>query len=1182
MNERESVLETGKLPPLIDNENYYMKNVLKLIFRKWAKRVKIAVGYFFATAFDNVEEELDNVEKVQIIMGQETNRMTREELKIGDLGRQNIDLGYSKEDVLKDVIKHIDDINSEDELVRLDSLIKGMINGKIEIRVRVISKGIFHPKVYWFDCPERGGDITIIGSHNMSKKAQEGNEEASAVIVDRFYTDAWREWFDKKWEQSEPFSDELIKIIQSHKKYQKFKKKQKEEARKEGKMGEKLPYQYLPPILFFKSLFIILEKDYLLERDDVLIPFQKIDYNLCRDTLQKFGGVILADTVGLGKSYIASRLVKDYYDRGQKYLFVVPPNTMDQWIDYLSIFGIPAKKGENIISMYQVSQANFPEDEFKDFDVVVVDESHNFRNRASNRWRNFVDRIKNRKADYILLTATPINNRFNDLYAQVSMFENERFKNEDLLNLYKDFEKFVGGDEKDITLLNSIKKLRRKLVVRTTRRDLKKLYDEIIIPGRGKVEIKDPIVSTKYYEFTDEAYKELFKNFIPKFIRKLKLPHISILNPSAAKNLHGLYKILLYKRMESSVYSLYRSIENLEARNRRLIGLLNDKDLDEIRELEKKSYRKELEDAEQIDISAIESFLDVDYDLKDIDEKTDKIGFLKAIEYDMEIIGEFKKILEEIRKSEFFFNDDKIEMLKEFVKENGNKKILVFSEFSDTANYLYENIKDISDEDFIIRCVTGGMKNKIYEAIQFSPSSYSDKLKKKVEEKLHVQIGPPYINLLISTDTLSEGVNLQEADIVINYDLPWNPVKIIQRIGRANRIGTTKEVNVINFLPEDNINQEVELIETLQQKIQNIIEIIGAEHSILSPDEMVMIRQHEADEIELFRQKRELVSNLELDALEVESERTKLSNLDQYLLEIAEKTRMKRQDLDGIDIPQQIPYTILSSPDGDAILHLYGLKVGSEMYYEYEIKGDFIVEDKIPFSIDFRSPRYFLLDEDLEKLEEFKNVSLKEIVMARRRSQREVFDEELQKAKMRLVSKLRDISKHSILKITEPDFCKKISEISSKIDNLSISSRFTRRLQMFRTKWFRDNDCIAQRKSFFTELKELEDELAPSSEIIAGTESITTDYVAFAIYDKLETKISQQESVKQDEFYERERWIRTIKENFMGETIAFTNIDGIWKILAHSSDEDELYEDLKKLYNEKEIDRKFKVRFRKF
>ncbi len=1097
MTERKSVLETGQLPPYIDNEEYFMKNVLKLIFRKWARKVKIAVGYFFATAFDNIEKYIEGIDKIQIIMGQETNRMTSEELKLGDSGYKGIKAGYSKQDIIDDVIKHIDEINTEDELVRLDALIKGMIEGKIEVKIRVIKTGKFHPKVYWFECPDRGGHITIVGSHNMSKTAQEGNEEASAIILDPHNTRAWQEWFDKKWEQSEPFSDKLIKIILEHKKFRKYR------ARKKKKLtGEaETQYQYLPPVQFFKTLFKILEKDYLLEHDDILIPFQKIDYNLCRNALQKFGGVILADTVGLGKSFIASRLIKDYYDRGQKYLFVVPPNTMDQWLDYLSIFGIPAKKGENIISMYKVSQKSFPEEKYKDFDVVVIDESHNFRNRSSNRWRNFMERIKNRSADYILLTATPINNRFGDLFAQVSMFENERFKNEELLNLYKDFENFINGDEKDLSLLESVKILKRKLIVRTTRRDLKRLYDEIVIPSRGKVDIKDPLVSTKYYEFSHEAYIEIFKDFVPNFIQELKLPHISILNPSAAKYLHGLYKILLYKRMESSIFSLYRSIENLEARNRRLIGLLSSKDLVEIRELERKDYRKELENSKQIDIVDIESFRSVDYISKDIDEKTDKEGFLRAIQHDMDIISKFKDILERLRESEYSFIDDKVEMIKEFIKKNKNKKILIFSEFSDTAEYLFENIKEITDEDFIIRYVSGQTKNKIFEAIQFSPSSYSDKLKKEVEAKLRVQIGPPYTQLLISTDTLSEGVNLQEADIVINYDLPWNPVKIIQRIGRANRIGTTKNVNVINYLPEDNINSEVELIETLRQKIENIIEIIGAEHSVLSPDEMILIRQHEIDEIEMFRKKRELVVNLKLDELEEDNEKTKLSPLDQFLLEIAEKAQIKKQDLDGVESKTNKFYTVLSATKDYAILHLYSLIVGSEKYYESEFKGKFMAGEKIPIPTDFQSPRYLLSKEDLNNLEFFKNTRLKEIERTRRRTQREVFDEELQKAKMRLVNKLREVSRHSIMKDIDPEFCNKINVISANIDILSIPSRFIRRLQTFRTKWFRDNDYFSQKSIFLKELIELKDELSPSSEIITLTDSIMTDYIAFVIYD---------------------------------------------------------------------------------
>lgn len=1114
--DNKTVLETGRLPPIIDNETYFMKNVLKLIFRKWAKRAKIAVGYFFATAFDNLEEELKNIEKVQIIMGQETNRMTKKELTVGDEGLQQIRTGYSKQDVMQQVVDYINRINSEDELVRLDALIKGIVEEKIEIRVRVNENGLFHPKVYWFDCSEiRGSDITIVGSHNMSKTAQEGNEEASAVVQNTLSNEAWKEWFDKKWAQSEPFSEELITLIRLNKKYYRYKKKRRrEKEKKQAEKEKELPYRYIPPIQFIKMIFRSLKKEYLLERTDVLIPFQKIDYNLCRDTIQKFGGVILADTVGLGKSFIAARLVKDYFEAGMDYLFIIPPNTMDQWLDYLSIFGVPVEKGKNIISMYKVSQSDFPDDRYNNFDVIVVDESHNFRNSDSNRWKNFRDRIKNPGADYILLTATPINNRFEDLYNQVKMFENERFKNEDLLELYDKFEQFIDEGEDNIVLLEDVKELRRKLVVRTTRRDLKRFYDDIIIPGKGKVEVVEPKISKKYYKFSGEHYETLFRKFIPEFIKNLQLPHISVLNPDAAKHLYGLYKILLYKRMESSIYSLYRSVEHIEEKNKRLASLLSEMSLEEIRDLEKKDYRKTLSEAGEIEESVIESYFEGDYgsgiedffqdDSDETADRTEAEMFLHAIKHDLKIIAEFKEILDNIRISEFKFHDDKLDILREFIAENRHKKILMFAEFSDTTNYLYKNLKEFEADDYIIREVTGGDKKKMYEAIQFSPSSYGKKMKSDVEEELNVEIKPPYTNLLISTKTLSEGVNLQEADIVINYDLPWNPVRIIQRVGRANRIGSSQQIEVINFLPEDNINREMELIETLQDKIDNIIEIIGAEHSILSPEEMIKIKHKEKSEAELFRQKREQVSDLKLDELEggsefeEESEKTKLSDLDKYLLELGEQARIRKEELEDVEIPEKTPYTVLSSEENYILLHFYALIVGENKYYEaYDI-------EEVPPLLNFQSPRHILLDKDINKIEEFRNEDLKEIEEKRKKAQRAVFDDDLQKAKMRLISKLKNVAKGSILTTTNPEFCRTVSQIATEIEGLSIPARFKRPLQTFRTKWFKYSDCTVQREDFIQELEELKEDLVKSSETITEREKITTNYIGFIVYDKTE------------------------------------------------------------------------------
>jgi len=1098
-------LEKEQLPPLIDNETYLMKDALKLIFRKWAKRAKIAVGYFFASAFDNLEDELKNVEKIQIIMGSETDRRTKEEIKIGESGKQSIELGYTKEDIIQDILNYIEEINSEDELVRLDALVEGIIEGKIEVKVRILENGIFHPKVYWFDCPDRGGDIAIVGSHNLSKTAQEGNEEASAIIVDRFYTDAWKNWFDKKWTTSEPFSEELIKIIQSHEKYRKYKKRKEQAARqREKELKEKIEslYQYLLPIKFFKTLFILLQKEYLLEKDDILIPFQKIDYNLCKETIQKFGGVILADTVGLGKSFIAARLILDFHKEGKTFLLIVPPNTIDQWIDYLSIFGIPAEKDKNIISMYKISQANFSCEENINYNLIVIDESHNFRNPTSNRWRNFMDRIKNPNADYILLTATPINNKFGDLFAQVRMFENERFKNENLINLYKDLETFVKGNETDTNLLNSVRELRRKLIVRTTRRDLKKLYKEIIIPGKGKVEIIDPEILILNYEYTNAAYKELFDRFIPDFIAQLELPHISIINPTISINLQGLYKIQLYKRMESSIYALSESLKNLKDRNLKLKKLLSQYDIRELRELEREEYRKRLEGTKIEETSTIDQYLFLENEASNSDIALEKDSYFKAIDHDLELIKNIQAILEPLKQSTYSFIDDKLELLKDFINKKKEKKILIFSEFADTVKYLHENLKSLEEKDYKIRYVTGKIENKIIEAIKFSPSSYSEEIKENIKNNLNIEITPPYTNILITTDTLSEGINLQEADIVINFDLPWNPVKIIQRVGRATRIGSQKKIQIVNFLPDNNINNEVELIETLQQKIENIIQIIGAEHCILSPEELILIQQHEADEIELFKKKRKLVSKLELEELEEESEKIKLSKLDKYLLKIARELKIRIKDINKLDVTKKIPYTILTTYQDSGILHFYSLNIGNESYTDYYFKGKNENENEhIPYPINFQSPRYDLIKLDLDNINYFKSKILEQIILNRRAAQKIVFNEDLHKAKMRLINELRKLGNHPIYKIQYPEICNEIKKTASNLDFLKISPRFTRKLQHFRKQWFDNNAIFLDLKKFSEELRILKQELIQSSEKITSSEAINGNHLAFIIFD---------------------------------------------------------------------------------
>jgi superfamily II DNA or RNA helicase/HKD family nuclease len=1084
-----------EIAPLVDNDKVMMREQLRNIVGS-ASEIKIAVGFFFVSGLDGLMDKLGGVDRIQVIMGRKTDPSTKGALGAGHSAKSRVEGGYAREDVMRDVVAHLESVESEDALRRLDAVVGLIVEGKLEVRVYVKDRGYFHPKGYWFNC--RGTlhtDVAVVGSHNMSSSAQTDNDELSFVSKEKWHTEALREWFERKWREASPFDEDLLTLIHFSRGYRKYKRRERERER--GEAGD-LPYEYLPPVEFLKAVISRLGKGYLLDTDDLLIHFQKIDYNLCRDTLRRFGGVILANTVGLGKSFIAARLAKDYAKEGREALFIVPVNTMLQWEEYLDLFGLEVERGRNLISKGVVSRADFPEREYARFDVIVVDESHKFRNRGSNRWQNFMERIKNPGADYILLTATPINNKMEDLYSQVRMFENERFRNEDLIDLYKDLEEYVMGGEEDETLLPSIRALRRKVIVRTTRRDLKRLYDEVVIPGRGRVEIVDPEVRQCFYTLSGPEYEELFSAFIDDFIMPLRLPQVGIRNPSAARSLHGLYKILLYKRMESSVYSLHRSVEALEAKLRNLRRVVSTVPLDEIRGLDKADYRRLLAAEDELDP-----------EISDAEESGGESAgeegrtaeeYLADIEHDLGLVTAFRGLLEDTRIGEFKYLDDKMEALLALLRENPGKKTLVFTQFTDTARYLRENLRGEAVEGRLVRMVTGGSGRKMLEAVKFSPSSYGEETKRKLEAEHGVAVSPPYTDVLVSTDALSEGVNLQEADLVVNYDLPWNPVRLIQRVGRANRIGSSGGLTAVNFLPDEKIDQEMRLLERLRSKIHNIIQIINSEHSILSPDEMALIERREADDLDLLERKRRLMRELDLDGLEPEGERGKLSALDRYLMRAADLAGIRQGSLGEGELPEAIPYTVMEGYP-PARLYLYELGVGRTSYPGYAVEG--VPGTEIPLPSSLRSPRQRLTKADLEAVDTFVETDLRELEMRRRRAQRVVFDVASERAKMKLVARLRSVRRATSARLRGRDgeLHGELSAAIPRLERLRVPRRRKGDIRAFLSRWFGDEGYLEMHRVFLEELRELLGDLETASEVVDSAASVSSDLAGFAIYD---------------------------------------------------------------------------------
>ena len=282
--------EFDEINPVIDNnsEGNTIKKAIKRL-SKDSKEIKIASGYFFISGFNIIQDDLISLRPpklgnnaydcpFKIIMGPQTDARTRDQLIFG----------YKKE---------IDNVNDVTHIQNISNLYKFVKNGFVDVKVYI--KKQFHPKLYMFKLrldSSLTGKKYIVGSSNFTESGSEGNLELN-LFKDNDPSFSYLEtWFDELWKDCEDFRADLIKIIQESKIYNEHKELFEEE----------LKYEYLAPLEFFKTIIKIFNKDYLLEKDNVLLPFQELDYKLSKDIIQRFGGVIIANSVGLGKSYIAS------------------------------------------------------------------------------------------------------------------------------------------------------------------------------------------------------------------------------------------------------------------------------------------------------------------------------------------------------------------------------------------------------------------------------------------------------------------------------------------------------------------------------------------------------------------------------------------------------------------------------------------------------------------------------------------------------------------------------------------------------------------------------------------------------------------------------------------------------------------------------------------------------------
>lgn len=825
---------------IIDNskENLLVDHVNKLLDN--AEFSRMAVGYFFLSGFDSIKEKLDKVKNLKLLIGNRTNQATVEQLVKGHLHKEMIEVELRKQSrqtnaQKEEMLKTTSGLYSNDlELIEQNDINESGISALWElvkdkkIDVKVYTKGTLHSKAYLFDLPEKDylEGIAIVGSSNLSISGMRNNSELNIKVTNPNDYKEIKKWFDVLWEESEDFNEMFMNVI------------------KESWIQKKVtPYE-----IYIKTLYNLV-KDRIEIKDhtklttfdeSLLFPFQKDAYNRSLDILEtnNQSGVFISDVVGLGKSYIAIALMSYYWSVKQKAsLIICPASLVSMWEDYKDEYHIRCK----ILPYSELLYDNKPADytlnddpEYDGYGVVVIDESHNFRNSNSQRYKILAPYLQDKKV--ILLTATPQNNTVWDLYHQIKLFHQSDIT--DLNIVPNNLRTYFRNNEENP---DKIAELLQNFLIRRTRNDIKSSprYKELDIkfPHRklntleysieetyevaGKGSIYERIIDMLFSNDTPSRYNYSIYDLTSFLKKNRKKERVYVGLSYLGELVRGLLRVLLFKRLESSAEAFYNSIDRMIQRH------------DYILESMKQGYIITGK-AEQLQL-----FLDADnpeeiegkinkYNLEDFEE--DKLK--EAISNDRAILVEVKNLVSPILKS-YEFDKKVVKLIDEVIEKYKDEKILIFSEFTDTVHYIHRVISKLYPNIKSAR-ISAQAYNSVEKADivrRFSPKSQTIK-------------GMPYgkeeIQILVSTDVLSEGQNLQDCRIVVNYDFHWNPVRLIQRIGRVDRIGSeADEIEVFNFLPDRNIERNIGLLERVQNRINEIQKIFALDSKVLSEDEIL-------------------------------------------------------------------------------------------------------------------------------------------------------------------------------------------------------------------------------------------------------------------------------------------------------------------------------------------------------
>lgn len=801
-----------------------------------SKYFDVLSGYFRITGFYLLANQLESVEEIRILIGLGTDKETIKAIDIFEMSGSNAVLEIKK------IVKEEFSLTSDDSLEMENGVIKfceWISSGKLKIRLCYDQN--VHAKVYIIRknpeiVPDQFGNL-ITGSSNFTYSGLDKNVEFNVELKDQFNVQYALDFFNELWKNSKDITSDIEETIKN-----------------ETWMSNNItPYE-----LYLKALSVYFEEEIRTRKVDYEWPegymnlqYQEDAVTQARKILAKHGGVLISDVVGLGKTYISAMLGKLL--QGKK-LFIVPPVVKDTWEHVLSDFGY--KMSDKVVSLGIVDQVAGWED-LESYKYIFVDEAHRFRNASSTEFQ-YLKKICYGKG-VVLITATPQNNTILDIANLITLFQDSR--NSSIIPGCKDLDKYFSelnrqlkksdNNPEIVSLVASDvrDKVLRNVLIRRTRNEISTYYaEDLQKQGLKFPKVNDPIrLEYMYDEEMDQAFDytiELLKSFTyARYTPLLYLRDKKRIGSDKVRqeNMRGFVKTMLVKRLESSIYAFIESIKRLKKSSKGFIKLYK-KGKVVVGSVSRSKF--DYADLEEMEDNYFQLMIDA-YDIDCYEPIDFEDRFISDVKSDYKILKDIYKLWS---KFDIKIQDSKYDVLKKKIDSfEKDKKIIIFSEAKDTVDYLKEKLTN--DYENIVIDFSGGdsLGKKKYIQDNFDPGFAW----KNINDK----------RILITTDALSEGVNLHNASIIINYDLPWNPTRIMQRVGRINRVGSkNEELFVYNFFPRDNSKEHLSLENSIKYKIQMFNELLGGDLKYITDDEKVksynlydflMMANKLPDEIEL-------------------------------------------------------------------------------------------------------------------------------------------------------------------------------------------------------------------------------------------------------------------------------------------------------------------------------------------